>query len=85
MEKQFISTTELASLLGVSRITVFNKIKNGSIKAKKIGRNFIIDKADLDPELFKKQMTKNDEQEIKEAVKKTIDEYGETLRLLGKE
>jgi excisionase family DNA binding protein len=85
MPKQFISTTELASLLGVSRITVFNRIKKGEIKAIKIGRNFIIDKADLPIELFNDGIDKNSEKIIQAAVKKTIAEYSETLRLLGKE
>lgn len=82
MDKQFISTTELSSLLGVSRVTIFNRIKKGEIKAKKVGRNFIIDKADLPAGLF---IDKVDEKEIEEAVRKTVNEYGETLRLLGKE
>lgn len=85
MQKQFISTTELATLLGVSRITVFNRIKKGEIKATKIGRNFIIDKADLPAELFNDGIDKNSEKIIQAAVKKTIAEYSETLRLLGKE
>ena len=85
MQNQFISTTELATLLGVSRVTVFNRIKKGEIKAKKIGRNFIIDKVDLPSDLFNNQMSKDTEKIIQTAVKKTVDEYGETLRLLGKE
>ena len=85
MQNQFISTTELASLLGVSRITVFNRIKKGLIKAKKIGRNFIIDRADLPTELSSNKIDKNAEKFIQTAVAKSVTEYGETLRLLGKE
>lgn len=85
MENQFISTTELATLLGVSRVTIFNRIKKGEIKAKKIGRNFIIDKTDLPSELFNNTIDKDAEKVIQTAVKKTVAEYGETLRLLGKE
>ncbi len=83
-EKKLISTTELAKILGVSRVTVFNRIKNGSIKASKIGRNFVIDTKDvlgLKPYVLRE----NDKEEIQKAVKKTVFEYGETLRLLGKE
>lgn len=51
--KGFYTTTELAKLLGISRIAVFNRIKKGAIKAQKIGRNFIIFKKDLgDIEFF---------------------------------
>lgn len=85
MQNQFISTTELASLLGVSRVTIFNRIKKGVIKAKKVGRNFIIDKADLPTELSSNRIDKNAEKFIQTAVAKSVAEYGETLRLLGKE
>ena len=49
MNQQFLSTTDLAKLLGVSRVTVFKKIKKGEIKAIRIGRNFAIDKKYLSP------------------------------------
>lgn len=84
MTSQFITTLELAKLLDISRIAVFKKIKKGEIKAFKIGRNYAIDKKDL-PEIFGKVLNKEDKQIIEKAVKKTIKEYGETLRLLGKE
>lgn len=40
--KKYLSTTELADLLKVSRIAVFKKIRTGKIKAFKIGRNYVI-------------------------------------------
>jgi excisionase family DNA binding protein len=88
MDQRFLSTSELASLLGVSRITIFNRIKKGILKAKKIGRNFVIDTDDLPPELIPKKArmdSDTNEKEVEKAVKKTVEEYGETLRLLGKE
>ncbi|MHA1491972.1 MAG: helix-turn-helix domain-containing protein [Promethearchaeota archaeon] len=54
--KDFYTTTELAKILKISRIAVFNKIKKGEIKAQKMGRNFVIFKKDLkdiDVNLFK--------------------------------
>ena len=57
--KDFYTTKELAGILGISRVAVFKKIKNGTIKAQKIGRNFVIFKKDngglevLSSELFK--------------------------------
>lgn len=45
--KEFYTTKELAELLGVSRVAVFNRIKKGDIKAKKMGRNFVIFKKDI--------------------------------------
>ena len=41
-EKKFFSTTELAKLMGISRIAVYKKIKAGEIKARRSGRNFVI-------------------------------------------
>jgi len=84
MDKRFVSSSELALLLGISRQAVFKKIKAGKIKAKKIGRNFIIDKEDL-TEVLGAVLTEKQKQEIEKSVDKTIKEYGETLRLLGKE
>ena len=36
-----------ADLLQVSRISVFKKIKNGQLKAKKIGRNYAFPKSEI--------------------------------------
>lgn len=81
--EDFISTTELAKTLGISRVAVFKKIKSGKIKARKVGRNFIISRKDLG-EIFEKKLSQKKKEEIEKAVKKTVEEYGETLRLLGK-
>jgi len=54
--KDFYTTAELAKILKISRVAVFNKIKKGEIKAQKMGRNFVIFKKDLeniDFDLFK--------------------------------
>jgi excisionase family DNA binding protein len=81
-EKRFLSTTELAKILGISRIAVYKRIKSGKIKAIKNGRNFIIDKKDWS-NILEKKLTKKEKSEIEKAVKKTVKEYGETLRMLG--
>lgn len=80
--KRLLSTIELAKILSISRVAVFKRIKKGEIKATKVGRNFVIDKKDLG-DIFKKELTKKQKLEIKKAVKKTVEEYGETLKLLG--
>lgn len=82
-DKEFLSTAELAKILGISRIAVFKKIKKGEIKATKIGRNFIISKSVLE-DFVGKQPTKSEIEEIDRAVEKTVKEYGETLKMLGK-
>ncbi len=81
---EFITTIELAQILGISRQAVFKKIKAGKIKAEKIGRNLVIRKKDL-PIILGEVLTEEKKRKIDEAVKKTVQEYGETLKLLGKE
>ncbi len=81
---QFLSTAELAKILGVSRVTVFQKIKKGKIEAERVGRNFIINRSSL-PEILKEIVGDKDKKQIEKAIKKTVKDYGETLRLLGKE
>jgi len=47
-EKDYYTTTELAKLLGISRISVFKRVRRGSIIGQKIGRDLIIFKGDID-------------------------------------
>jgi excisionase family DNA binding protein len=82
--KEFITTTELAKVLGISRIAVFKRIKKGLIKAMRVGRNFVISKDSI-PEILGQVLSEKKKREIEAAVKKTVKEYGQTLRLLGKE
>ncbi|PIS34879.1 MAG: hypothetical protein COT37_00370 [Parcubacteria group bacterium CG08_land_8_20_14_0_20_43_9] len=82
MKKNFISTTELAKLLGISRIAVYKKIKRGTIKAVKVGRNFVLEKKDLYG-ILGKELTGEQKSEVDRAVRKIVKEYGETLRMLG--
>lgn len=84
MNDQYISTAQLAKMLGISRVSVFRKIKEGKIKAAKIGRNYAIHKSDI-PEIFGVKLNDLDKEIVSQAVHKTVKEYGETLRLLGKE
>ena len=54
IEKNFYTVKELADLLGISRISVFKRVKQGSIKGQRLGRNFIIFKKDANlKNLFK--------------------------------
>lgn len=38
----FLSSAQAAKILGISRISVYKRIKKGQIKAVRIGRNFAI-------------------------------------------
>jgi len=82
--KNLLSTSEVAKILGVSRVTVFKKIQSGEIKAKKVGRNYVIENSDISAVLG---IILSPERKIKieKSVDKTVKEYGEALRKLGKE
>lgn len=84
MDKKFLTTSEMAILLGISRQAVFKKIKAGKIKAWKIGRGFLISKKDFS-EILGAVLTEQQKREIEKSVDKTIREYGKTLKLLGQE
>ena len=81
--QNFFSVAELAKRLGISRVAVFKKIKKGQILAQKVGRSYVINKNDVSALLGESQPV--DKNEIDQAIKKVVDDYGETLRLLGQE
>lgn len=81
--KDYYSTYEVAKLLGVSRVAVFKRIKNGQLMAKKIGRNYIIAAADFG--LGNRAFSQDDIKALDLSLAKALKEYDETLRLLGKE
>ena len=82
--QNFISTTELARLLGVSRVAVLKKIKTGKIRAHKVGRNYIIPAEEF-AAILGEFVSEEKKREIEKVVKKAVEQYRETLKLLGKE
>jgi excisionase family DNA binding protein len=85
MEKnEFMTIPQLAKILGISRIAVYNKVKTGEIKAIRIGRNYAINIKDI-VDIIGQELLKKDKEEIDRAVTKTVAEYGEVLKLLGRE
>ncbi len=83
-KKEFISIPQLAKILGISRIAVYKRIKKGQIKAVRIGRNFAIEQKYV-LNILGKALGEEDKRQIDDAVKKTVKEYGQTLKLLGSE
>ncbi len=80
----YVSIPQLAKMLGLSRIAVFKKVKKGEIKAIRIGRNYAIPKKYFDA-LSGKALNAENKRQIDAAVRKTVKEYGRTLKLLGRE
>lgn len=83
-KNKHISTTEVAKMLGISRVAVFYKIKKGDIPAVKVGRNYVIHPADL-LRSSGSELTAKDRRCIAHAVKRTVGQYRKTLELLGRE
>lgn len=84
----YVSITELAKMLGISRVAVFKRIKKGQIPAEKIGRSYAISMEYVTALMqhgHSKVLTEDKKEIIKRAVERVVKEYGETLRLLGKE
>jgi len=78
---QYYSAQEAADLLGISKVALINQIKAGKITAQRVGHAYMIAHDDLSP-VSEKEVSEAQKREIETAVKRTIAEYGETLRLL---
>jgi len=82
--KEFFTVKEVADMLNVSRITIFNRIKKEEIIAEKIGRNYAIRNKDINY-LLTNDLSDKEKIEIESGVKRVIEEYGDVLKKLGKE
>ena len=82
--ERYLTIPELAKLLGVSRIAIYNRVKKGQIPATKIGRTYIITDQTI-ANILGKGVTRRGKKRIDAAVRKTVREYGEVLKQLGKE
>jgi excisionase family DNA binding protein len=82
--ERYITIPELAKLLGVSRIAIYNRVKKGQIPATRIGRTYVITDHTI-ANILGKEVTRTGKQRIDAAVRKTVQEYGEVLKQLGKE
>ena len=83
-DKKLITIPELAKLLGVSRVTIYKRVKEGQIPATKVGRMYVITDESV-AEILGKRVTKKDKERINLAVDKTMREYGDVLKRLGNE
>jgi excisionase family DNA binding protein len=83
-ESEYISLAQLAEVLGISRIAVYKKVKKGEIEAVRIGRSYAVPKKYI-AHILGKALREKDRKEIDKAVEKTVKEYGEVLKRLGRE
>ena len=84
VRKGYITIPELARLLGVSRITIYKRVKKGQIPATRVGKIYVITDLTI-RNILGKRVTPKGKQRIAAAVHKVVREYGEVLKRLGKE
>ena len=84
VKKKEYTIPQLAEILGVSRIAIYNRVKKGQIPARKVGRNYIISDSDI-ADILGKEISPRQKQQIDKAVRKTVAEYGRVLKDLAKE
>jgi excisionase family DNA binding protein len=82
--EKYITIPELAKLLGVSRIAIYNRVKKGQIPATKIGRTYVITDQTI-ADILGKEVTRRGKEQIDAAVRRTVREYGSVLKQLAKE
>ena len=83
-KKEFVTIPEFAREVGLSRISIYNKVKSGGIFAQKIGRNYAIRRR-LIAEWTHPKITAEDKRQIEATVKRVVREYGPLLVRLGRE
>ena len=84
MNTTLMTIPELAGMLGVSRISVYNWVRKGRLPAVRVGRNYAIRGADA-RRLLAPELTKADKARIETAVSAVAAQYGEVLEWLGRE
>lgn len=82
----FYTTSQAAALLGVSRITIFRWIKDGSLPSSKISNLYLIPRQEIESRIATtSHLSTKGKEEIRTLMIKAIRDYGETIRMLGRE
>ncbi len=84
VSKHGITVPQLATLLGISRVAAYKKVVKGEIPATKVGRIYVISDRTI-KRILDRRLSSKDKSRIDKAVSKTVREYGEVLKRLGKE
>ena len=79
-----ITIPQLAKLLGVSRIAIYNRVKKGEIPAIRIGRDYAITDQTV-ANILGKKVSSQEKRRIDDAVSLAVREYAEVLKLLSRE
>jgi excisionase family DNA binding protein len=81
---KYLTTSQLANILGISRIAIHKKIKKGDIKAIRIGHIYAIPTSYVSV-IHGRKLSSQRKKLIEKAVHKAVEEYGEVLLKLGNE
>ena len=84
INEKYLTVPQLAKLIGISRIAVYKRVKKGQIPAVRIGRTYVITDRTL-TDMLGGKLTQTAKRLIDGAVRKTVLEYGEVLKKLGRE
>ena len=79
-----LTIPQLAEKLGVSRVTVYNRVKKGEIPAERVGRNYVIS-ARTAEQLLPEVMTPEKREWIDRTVRMVVRQYGGVLKQLSRE
>lgn len=82
--KKHYSTSEVAHILRISRISVFKRIRRGRIRAEKVGKTYVISHESL-MEALGQSIGKEKKGHIDQAISRALTEYAEVFKKLGKE
>jgi len=82
-QSRYMTGPQLAMRLGVSRTTVYNKIKSGEIGAEKVGGLYIIPASEAHA-VLSGGLTAHDKSALRAVVQKAVDQYGPVFEWLGK-
>jgi len=83
-QNQYLSISNAAKILGMSRTAVYKQVMKGEIKSIRIGKTYGIPQSSL-AEIRGGPISPAKKKRINRAVKKVVKEYAELLRKLGNE
>ena len=78
-----MTVPQLAEKMGLSRIAVYNKVKSGQIKARRVGRIYEIPASEVEA-ILSGSPTASQKRRLRAAVRRAVREYGSVLERLSK-
>ena len=83
MNAEYLTIPQAAKELGINRVVLYRKVKEGAVVAIRVGKNYFIHRSHINP--INRPITEADKRRIEKGVTKVVKEYGDVLRWLAKE